>query len=337
MNNLEEHEVQILYTQIDTSATGEVIFTEYTFQLDENRYFYPASTVKLPAAVITMEWLEAQDSLTTSVPYGFKGDSLMYDLKSDYRAVFGLSDNDAYNRHYELLGRDYLNQSLRQKGIQPVRISHRLSTPNANISERKESFFWYNGDTVPVPVYLDGPIEKIDLREQQKGKGFMRYDSLIETPMNFSEKNYFPLQAQQGLLKRLFYPESFAEEQRFNINPARMTVLHKRMSEVPRALGYDVSEYYDSYVKFFMYGDTKDSIPHHIKIHNKVGYAYGTLTDNAYIVDDIYDVRFFLSATILVNENGIFNDDNYEYETIGVPFLAQLGREIYLYERQRKK
>ena len=65
--------------------------------------------------------------------------------------------------------------------------------------------------------------------------------------------------------------------------------------------------------------------------------AYGTLTDNAYIVDFENDIEFLLSATIHVNENGVFNDDVYEYDKIGLPFLANLGREIYRFERARSR
>ena len=102
-------------------------------------------------------------------------------------------------------------------------------------------------------------------------------------------------------------------------------------SECP---SYDTKEYYDGYVKFFMYGDTKETIPDNIKIYSKSGLAYGYLTDNAYIVDEKNNIEFFLSATIHVNENGIYNDDNYEYDEIGLPFLAELGRIIYQHELQ---
>jgi len=72
-----------------------------------------------------------------------------------------------------------------------------------------------------------------------------------------------------------------------------------------------------------------------MKIYNKVGYAYGTLTETAYIVDEENGIDFLLSATLLVNNNGIFNDDTYEYDEIGIPFLAQLGRELYLLELEK--
>ena len=65
-----------------------------------------------------------------------------------------------------------------------------------------------------------------------------------------------------------------------------------------------------------------------IRIYNKVGDAYGTITDVAYIKDKKNDIEFFLTATILVNENKIFNDDIYESDQIGIPFLAALGRAV---------
>ena len=86
-----------------------------------------------------------------------------------------------------------------------------------------------------------------------------------------------------------------------------------------------------------MYGDTKADIPDTIKIYNKVGFAYGTLTDCAYITDTKNRAEFMLTATILVNKDGIFNDDQYEYDEVGIPFLAELGRAFYQFELNRKK
>ncbi len=80
-----------------------------------------------------------------------------------------------------------------------------------------------------------------------------------------------------------------------------------------------------------------DPMPEHIKIYNKVGYAYGTLTDCAYIHDTKNNIDFMINATILVNSNEVFNDDNYDYDEVGIPFLAQLGRELYEYELKRKR
>ena len=94
---------------------------------------------------------------------------------------------------------------------------------------------------------------------------------------------------------------------------------------------FDRDHYYDSYCKFLMYGDLKGEMTDRIRIYNKVGLAHGTLTDVAYIKDD-QGVEFLLAATVLVNHNQIFNDGEYEYDALGIPFLGALGREVYEYE-----
>lgn len=102
-------------------------------------------------------------------------------------------------------------------------------------------------------------------------------------------------------------------------------------------MGYDEAHFQDGYGKFFIYGDSKARIPKHVQIFNKVGYAYGTLTDNAYIKENKNKIEFLLTATILVNKNEIFNDGIYEFESVGIPFLAELGRQVYKYELGLKK
>jgi hypothetical protein len=109
------------------------------------------------------------------------------------------------------------------------------------------------------------------------------------------------------------------------------------MKTLPREAGYGEDEYYDSYCKFFMYGDSRDRIPPHVQIYNKVGFAFGTLTDCAYIHDMRTGVEFLLTCTLLVNENKIFNDDIYEYQETGIPFLAALGRALYQIELRNQK
>ena len=68
-----------------------------------------------------------------------------------------------------------------------------------------------------------------------------------------------------------------------------------------------------------------------------MGNAYGFLVDAAYIVDFRNNIEFLLSAVIYCNSDGIFNDDNYDYEKTGLPFMKNLGRVVYEYELKRKR
>jgi hypothetical protein len=68
-----------------------------------------------------------------------------------------------------------------------------------------------------------------------------------------------------------------------------------------------------------------------------VGWAYGCLTDVSYVADFKNNVEFMLTATIYVNADGILNDDKYEYETIGWPFMNKLGQAVYAHELERPR
>jgi hypothetical protein len=72
-----------------------------------------------------------------------------------------------------------------------------------------------------------------------------------------------------------------------------------------------------------------------IKITNIVGQSYGFMVDCAYIQNKKDDVEFMLSAVIYTNKDEIINDGKYEYNSIALPFLAELGRQIYDFELKR--
>ena len=49
------HEIQILHTQIQRDRKGNPDFKEFSYQENPKQYFYPASTVKLPVAILALE------------------------------------------------------------------------------------------------------------------------------------------------------------------------------------------------------------------------------------------------------------------------------------------
>ena len=143
----------------------------------------------------------------------------------------------------------------------------------------------------------------------------------------------------EGTLQRIILPDFFPTNQRFDITADDYEFLKKSMSDLPKTYKFYQNDttYYDSYVKFLMFGDNKAPMPENIKIYNKVGNAYGYLIDCAYIEDTSKDIGFFLTAVIHVNKNKIYNDGKYEYNEIGLPFLAKLGKVVYEYELKNKK
>ena len=48
------YRLQVLYTQINRDARGRPHFRTFRYGVPPNQYFYPASTVKLPAAALAL-------------------------------------------------------------------------------------------------------------------------------------------------------------------------------------------------------------------------------------------------------------------------------------------
>lgn len=325
--NLSQHEVQVKFTEIIRSNNAGVIFNDQEFQVDDSDYFYPASTVKFPIALLALEKLAEDTRLTRDTPFTVEGDLEQSTFAKEITELFLVSDNEAYNRLFEYLGKDEINRRLTEKGI-VGRISHRLSTPNSDrLSYRPLRFDTAQGDV----IIQTPPSKKIivqNLTGLSKGVAYQNDGLIISEPFDFSEKNYLPIRALHGIMQRLIFPEHFSESQRFHLTESDRQFVLETMKTLPYEGGYDREEYYDSYVKFFLFGDSKLPLPDHIEIYNKVGFAYGTLTDCAYIKNTQTNQEYIITATVLVNDNQTFNDDNYEYDEIGLPFIAELGRQL---------
>ncbi|MDF1611791.1 serine hydrolase [Stygiobacter electus] len=356
LSNIDTFEVQIIYTQINRDKNNYPKFTTYKFNVDPKKYFYPASTVKLPLAVLSLEKINKLkiSGLTKFTP--LKIDSVREGQTSvtiDTSSVNGLpsianyvkkvllvSDNDAYNRLYEFLGQEYINEQLHKKGFKDVKIIHRFVPLSIEQNRYTNPITFYDGEKIlyQQPEQYNNKTYSFDLKGLLKGIGYLdSKDSLIKKPFDFSNKNYISLETLHNILKAIIFPET--QKNKFNLTNEDYKFLYKYMSMFPRESkkpGYD-STHHDSYVKYFLFGDSKEKIPDNIRIFNKVGLAYGYLIDVAYIVDFKNKVEFMLSAVIHVNKNKIYNDGIYEYEQIGLPFLSKLGKVVYEYELNRNK
>jgi hypothetical protein len=260
--------------------------------------------------------------------------------------VLLVSDNWAHNRLYEFIGQEEILDRLRKHELKKTRILHRLSAPEFSFEDNRYAnpVSFYHADTLiyrqperHAPAFQADP----DIEEQLKGKGYVDNEGkLITEPFDFTNRNFYPLEEQVQVLKAIMFPSFVKADQQFCIHPDDYAFLHREMALLPRESrfpSYDTTEFYDSYAKFFMFGDRKSAIPSHIRIFNKAGWAYGYMTDCAYIVDFQNKVEFILAATILVNDDEVFNDEKYEFETIGLPYLAGLGRAFYQHELNRKR
>jgi len=354
----EQYEVQILYTQINRTEDNTPTFTTFSYGLQEQQYFYPASTVKMPTALLALEKLNelkiigldkntpmrigAGSPPQTAMQVDSTAENNLPSIAHFIKKIFLVSDNDAYNRLYEFIGQQQLNERLWQKGFTHSRIIHRLSAPNYDKTTNRYTnpITFYKGDSI---LYHQGEVyskayPSLDLNKEIRGKGYEnKAGKIVKESFDFRYKNYISLQHLHDILKTLLFPNSVPAQQRFRLSDADYAFLYQYLSQTPQAEKYPYFDKPDGYVKFFLFGGSEEKIPEHIRVFNKVGDAYGYLTDVAYVVDFKNQLEFMVAATIHVNDNRIYNDGVYEYEEKGFPFFKNLGWLLYNYELKRNR
>jgi len=354
-----QYRIQILYTQINRDEKNTPHFTDYSYRLNSNEYFYPASTVKFPLSVLALEKLNnlkvaGLNKATTAIydsvtarqetiynnPYAIDGRQT---IEQAIKEVLVVSDNNAANRLYEFLGQEYIHSQLANKGYPEVYIRNRLElgrTPVENRQTQSVHFYDENNKLIYTQPAQNN-TGKLPYYNVLIGNGYLNgQDSIINAPLNFSEKNRISLSDLHHIMQSVIFPEQMPKKQRFNLSSDDRKFLLQWMHTTPTESTfptYDSSEYYPAYAKFIMLGSERGTIPSNIKIFSKAGDAYGFLLDNTYIIDTAARVEFMLSAVIYVNSDGILNDNNYDYRTIGLPFMKNLGNTIYQYELSRKR
>ncbi|MBK8923366.1 MAG: serine hydrolase [Saprospirales bacterium] len=354
------YEVQIIYTRIDRDKQQRPHFTSYHWNADSTRYFYPASTVKMPLALLALERINqlkragypllsrntyyAMDSVRMYQQHYYEDAGAPFQkpgIAHDIRQVFVVSDNLAYNHLFDFLGRERINTALRAKGYTRTGIVHRFNYPGRDNRYASPITFYDSKPLLQQAEQFDSTTWRNPQHHLQKGVGYRdARDSLVRAPFDFGSKNWFALTDMEKMLRAVLFPGAVPAQHRFDLTENDYAFLLHYMGIFPRECAfprYDTAAYWDGYVKFFLFGDSRARQDGSVRVFNKVGEAYGTLTDVAYVVDFQNNVEFVLAATILCNVDGIFNDDRYDYDTVGFPFLAKLGRAVLEHEQKRRR
>jgi len=132
INHPNEYRLQLFYTQIDRDQYNIPHFKEYSYRLNPSEYFYPASTVKMPLAIMALDKIN-----NLKIPGFTKSSTLYYDsiaarqetiynnpyavngkqtVEQAIKEIFLVSDNNAANRLFEFIGQENIHKKLAEKG-----------------------------------------------------------------------------------------------------------------------------------------------------------------------------------------------------------------------------
>ncbi|PBQ31258.1 hypothetical protein CNR22_05595 [Sphingobacteriaceae bacterium] len=349
----DKYHLQIIYTEINRSG-DKPGFTNHYFNVKPENYFYCASLVKLPVSILALQKLNEigvnQDAIMFTdssiichkkVKRDTSSSNNYPSIEQYIKKMLLVSDNAAYSRVYEFLGVDYIHENLEKGGYPGIRILSRYDgncRGKDNVITNPVSFLDPNLNVLYTQKEQTSARHYASTdRNMQVGKAY--YDSnnkKINTPKNFAGSNYMSLIDCHTILQELIFNQSG----KFKITEEQRLFLRNYLSIFPRqsiSPKYDPKVYYDSYKKYLFYGDSKRSIENtNLIITNIVGQSYGFMSDCAYFLDKSAGIEFMLSAVIYANEDEVINDGKYDYKTIALPYLAELGRQFYNYELQKK-
>ncbi|WP_159437376.1 serine hydrolase [Hymenobacter daecheongensis] len=360
VSNADKYELQIIYTQINRDPQNQPRFTQHSFHLNARQYFNPASLVKLPVAALALEKLNRlhQPGLTrrspmatgtafrcqTPVPYAAPADSdRLFTVGNYIKRMLLVSDNNAYNRLYEFLGQRPLNERLWQLGYPNARIVRRFAPCDTAANRRTNPIVFYDAQGTRIyeqPAQTNLRPLGFPLGRVTKGRAYRAGGHLIAQPYDFTTANYLPLQTVTDILKSVLFPAAVPAAQRPDLSPSDHAFLRYYLQAAPHAAQHRLvaaAQYFDAYKKYLYYGrQPAAEFQPGLRIYNVVGMSHGHLADVAYFADSLHRTEFMLSAVLYVNNDGIINDGAYEYASVGLPFLAQLGQTLYQYESTRR-
>ncbi|MHC1702582.1 MAG: serine hydrolase [Tenuifilaceae bacterium] len=338
-SNPESYKLKIIISQISDDGHGHKQINSWRFRDTISEYFYPASLVKIPMAFSLMEFINENKIFSKDLSDILVDTSSFVDersLRDDLMLMLSASDNNAFSRLYNFIGCKYLNINLLKKRYKNTYLVHRFEPGNETyhqtalpvkvLSSNRDSIFSHPADSATAIL---GHL----LKDSLIGKAYFLNDSLIQKPKGFRYHNYVDIRDIHDMMISFFYPE-FIKHKPFNIKESQRDTILKFLQSSPLQANFaeysDTSVFHPNFLKILLFGRDKNVNYPGVEFYNKSAMAYGFMADCCYLRDPKNNVEFFLTVYMYLNKDEILNDNKYEYDTIGIPFMRKFGELIYL-------
>lgn len=346
LRDAERLRLQILVTR---AASANEPWVTHSLRLDAE-YFYPASAIKTFVAIAALrsasERAGGDIDLATQIRRcrsdrggcepppadeepgsgnadGTKKKHRKLRFGEEIQKMLSYSDNDSYNRLYDLIGHRELSLAMASMGFPAARLQHRMSEPELDVKDTPRVLLLPPGKPI-----IDIPRRKSDLdlapvsvRGLEVGQGYVDAGKQVDRPMSFADKNYASLADLQRLNVSLLFPE--------RPGAAALGLSTSQRELVVRALTAKLGAGKLARDHHPMAPGVLEVLPRErVRYVGKSGRAYGFHIENAYIEDLETRRGFFVTVAVYANPDGILNDDNYGYEEISRPLLRALGEAL---------
>lgn len=347
--NNPEYRLQFTFTQLEVNDS-DTSFN--TFYYGNNEYFYPASVVKFPLALLALEKMKR---LGITMDDYYRIDAVGCGNQSDiikrrgrrvkfsrlFEELIVVSDNYFYTLLYQFVTPKEINDALKKKGYSGTHIYKSFAG-----CEKEDQLKCY-----PV-VILDeefnvkysqnycemDSVEMLEHYEYSEDRLFGSkhendFVKIVPGPYDLNYNLEIPLQEANEMLIRLKYPNQFSESEKWNIREGDRAQILRMMQLFPNEINNPfrpkVLKYNDNKYKYALVGEYETEFE--VRTTSKIGLSYGFTTEIMHFRIDEYNLEFFMSVSIYTNANDIVNDGDYEYESVARPFIFALSRALCSY------
>lgn len=356
------HRVQVIVSVPKLNTEGQVVgLTHKTWGLDTSQYFYPASLVKLPTALVAMEQVNVLSRKHTAatpwtdIAWQDRGgdcrarNSGRHNIANLIKAMALVSDNEAYNTVFRMVGPTVINGRMTALGHEKVQIVKSFDGCAPWVGSRKLKFTTANGLVFTLPAGTLGTYKTSRTAAcAQIGKAYWQGGKLVNAPYDFAYHNVVSLPALHNIWCQLIFPQAVPKSG-LDISDAQRQDYLRWCTQSPQEgspLTYANKKLYPTYLKKYLYYGGQPATgtqlaQDSVVSTNVVGQSHGFLADVAHLhIPQSKDARLragiTVSVVVYVNENEVLNDGIYQYQTLGMPFLRNVGRALWTALEQNK-
>jgi hypothetical protein len=299
--------------------------------------------MKMPIALATYDRLAAlrsagkpaltRDATMRIHPVAGAGEPYVTTLARETWRALIVSDNASANRLLGVVGHREVHETLWALGLPSARLHTGFATGGeidpAQLSPRIE-FATPGGATGELPARRsDLVLPPTEATNLGIGKANVVDGRRIEAPLSFADKNAMRLRELQDTLVRIMRPDLLPANARPDTaSKDDLAYVRQALGTLPSAsglAGFERNVVADYQLSPFVRGIERVRARGKFEIYSKVGQAFGFLIANAYVVDKATGRAFFLIASVYANPDETMNDDDYAYDTISFPALADVG------------
>lgn len=336
-NSLKYH-LQINFTRIDEQGEN-IKFEDYSLNKDKY-YFHPASLIKLPLAVASLELLtKYQNQFNIGLNNPVQSSTCACDLNTDkyvnnklnptldilFREMLIMSNNDAYNFFYNFVGTNYFNSRMKDLSLENVILRNRFSSSCTVQSADKHGGIYFLKDTTGTKYKLNCSNDS-NLTMNQ---------SIYLGDLNSRNLNLASLYSIHKLMVQIFYPKAFNPNFNLLMSTENLNYFKNTISSYPKSIS-DYVNLPNTYHKYLIPSHLINNNDSSLKIYSKNGNAGGYISDVMFLKDDKSNIKYFLSVSMFNYQQKKYYRRRVYYTSPGIDFFRKLSKILYDYEKNKK-